>query len=159
MLMHGPTIFYALDYRSVSTFHRQSRYGGKILFLFCRWSSSLHMTKRRSTSLGFNSHGTQCPCFWTIPNTLKRFVTVDSSTCNLFPSPASVWNRSSSNISSNSLSSNFFGAPERSLSSSLKLLFLKRRNQSLHVVSDTALSPQVSTKILCAPAADLLWIK
>ena len=30
--MHGPKIFYALDYRSVSTFHRQSRYGAKNLF-------------------------------------------------------------------------------------------------------------------------------
>ena len=35
ILMHGRvygTIFYALDYRSVSTFHRQSRYGAKNLF-------------------------------------------------------------------------------------------------------------------------------
>ena len=27
-------------------------------------------------SLGFNSYGTQCPCFWIIPNTFKRFETV-----------------------------------------------------------------------------------
>ena len=41
MLMHYrayPTIFCALDYRSVSTFHRQSRYGAKSLSFsaFCR---------------------------------------------------------------------------------------------------------------------------
>ena len=30
--MHDPTIFYALDYHSVSTFHRRSRYGAINLF-------------------------------------------------------------------------------------------------------------------------------
>ena len=45
--------------------------------------------------------------------------------------------------------SNFFGAPERFLSSSLKSLYLKRRNQSLHVVSD-----RVGTRIPFASAAD-----
>ena len=32
MLMHGPMIVYALDYRNVSTYHLQSRYGAKKLF-------------------------------------------------------------------------------------------------------------------------------
>ena len=96
-------------------------------FLFCRWSSSSHVTKRHSTSLDFNSYGTQYPCFWIIPNIFKRFETVDSSTCNVFPSSASVWDRSSSSISSKSLSSNF--------SVSQNVLY-----QSLHVVSNRALS-------------------
>ena len=33
-IFYDPTIFYALDYRSVSTFHRQSRYGAKNLFFY-----------------------------------------------------------------------------------------------------------------------------
>ena len=77
-------------------------------FLFYRWSSSSHLTKRRSTPLGFNSNGTQCPCFWIIPITFKRFETVDSSTRNVFPSFASAWDRSSLSISSNSMSLNYF---------------------------------------------------
>ena len=45
----------------------------KNLFLFCPWSSCSHVTRRRSTFLGFNSYSTQCPCFWIIPCTFKRF--------------------------------------------------------------------------------------
>ena len=43
------------------------------LLLFCCWSSNSHVTRRRSTSLDFNSYGTQCPCFWIISNAFKCF--------------------------------------------------------------------------------------
>jgi len=89
-------------------------------FLFCR-SSCLHMRRRRSTSLGFNSYRTQYPCFWIISNTFKHFQTIVWSTANDSASSVSVWQKSSwSNEDSNSSSSNFFDAPERSLSSTSK---------------------------------------
>ena len=133
MLMHGhtifygPTIFHALDYRSVSTFLYSIASHDTVQktfpFLFCRWSSSSHVTKRRLTSLGFNSYGNQCPCFWIIPNTFKRFETVDSSTCNVFPCSANVWDRSSSSISSNYLSSNLFRCVRTFFSHKFKIIF------------------------------------
>ena len=45
-------------------------------FFFCRWKSCSHMTRCRSTSLGFNSYGNQFRCFWVIPNAFKHFKTV-----------------------------------------------------------------------------------
>ena len=36
-------------------------------FWFCLWSSYSQAKKRCSTSLGFNSYGTQFPCSWIIP--------------------------------------------------------------------------------------------
>ena len=79
MLMHArayPTIFYTLDYRSVSIhFSSPVTVRCKKPFLFCRWSSSSHVTKRRSTSLGFNSYSTQVLAsgsFLTLLNVLKQ---------------------------------------------------------------------------------------
>ena len=42
-------------------------------FRLCLSSSCSQANKRRSTSLGFNSYGTQFSCFWIIPMTLRRF--------------------------------------------------------------------------------------
>ena len=52
-------------------------------------------------------------------------------TLNDSASSSCVWLWSSSSNASNSLSSNFFGYPERRLSSTLKSPSLKRRNHSL----------------------------
>ena len=87
------------------------------IFSFLLLSSSLHVTKR---------------------HVLKQLIHQLVMFFQVLQAPDIGLHRVSS---SNSLSSNFCGAPERSLSSSSKSLFLKRRNQSLHVVSDRALSP------------------
>ena len=42
-------------------------------FRLCLSSSCSQANKRRSTSLGFNSYGTQFLCFWIIPMALRRF--------------------------------------------------------------------------------------
>jgi len=61
---------------------------------------------------------------------LNRTETACWVTFNDFASSSCVW--SSSSNAFNSLSSNFFGYPERGLSSTLKSPSLKRRNHSLH---------------------------
>ena len=108
---------------------------------FYCWSSCTHEQRRRPTSLGFKSYGTQFLCFWIISNAFKRFETVVWLTSNNSTSSASVWHVSSSSNASGSPSSNVFGVPERYLSSRSKSLFLKCLNQSLHVVFDRAWSP------------------
>ena len=120
MLMHNrvyPTIFYALDYRNVCTFHRQSRYSAKNL-LFSAVEAVVHTWQNPVRRLGFNSYGTQCPSsgsFLTLLNVLKQL----THQLVMF-----FWDRSSSSISSNFLSSKFFGAPQRFLSTSSKSLIL-----------------------------------
>ena len=42
-------------------------------FRFCLWSNCLQAKKRRLTSFGFNSYGTQFPYFWIILVASKRF--------------------------------------------------------------------------------------
>jgi len=111
------------------------------IFPFCRWGNYSYLKRCHSMSLGFNSYGTQCFCFWIISNTLKRFETVVWSTPNDYASSASIWHESSWSNVFNSSSSNFFGAAERFLSSTSKSLFLERLSQCLHVVSDRAWSP------------------
>ena len=113
----------------------------KTPFLSRRWSSCLHVTRRRLKPLDFNSYGTQCPSFWNISYAVKRFENVVWLTPNDSASSDFAWHESSWNNASNSLFSNFFGALERSLSLTSKSLFLKRLNQSLHVVSDRVWSP------------------
>ena len=103
------------------------------LFLFCCWSSCSHVTRCCLTSLGFNSYGTQCSCFWIISNAFKCFKTVVWSTPNDSASSVCTWYQSSWGNASNSSSSNFFGV--HSLSSTSKSLFLKHLNQSLLVIS------------------------
>jgi len=73
------------------------------------------------------------PCFWIIPMALNR--TGTGVTPNDSASFSYVWFWCSSNNTSNSLSSNFFGCPERGLSATLKSPSLKRRNYSLHDLS------------------------
>ena len=128
-------------------------------FFFGRWSSFSLVTRYRSMTLGFNTYGTQCPCFWIIPNAFKRFKMVVLSTLNDSISSACIWQESSRRTASNSSSLNFFGAPGCSLFSTSKSLFLKRLNESLHVVSNRAWSQLVSTRSLYASAADFFWIK
>ena len=74
---------------------------------------------------------TQFPCFWIIPMALNRAETVCWVTPNDSASSSCVWLWSSLSNASNSLSSNFFGCPERGLSSTLKSPSSKRRNHSL----------------------------
>ena len=81
-----------------------------------------------SMSFIFNLYGNQCPCFWIIPNALKRFKTVLWSTPNDSTSSVCVWHEPSWNKASNYLSSKFFSAPECSLSSTSKPLFFKYVN-------------------------------
>lgn len=73
--------------------------------LFGHWSSSWHVRKRRLTSLSFKSYSLGFKDF--------KLLTVDSSIGNVNTNYASVWHRSWSSNSSNYLSSNLFGAPER----------------------------------------------
>ena len=75
-------------------------------------------------------NGTLYPCFWIIPNIFKWFETVVWSTPNDSECSACAYHECSWSNASNSLSSNFFGAQERSLSSTSKLLFLKCLNQT-----------------------------
>ena len=88
----------------------------------------------------FQFIGTQFPCFWIIPMAFNHTETACWITPNDSASSSCVWLWSSSNVS-NSLSSNFFGYPERGLSSTLKSPSLKRRNYSLHDLSVGAVSP------------------
>ena len=110
MLMHGPMIFYVLDYRSVSTFHRQSRYGAKYLSFFAveavdhTWQNAVW---RLSTSIHTAHNVLASESFLTLSNVLKQLT--HQLVILVFPSSASVWDRSSSSISSNSFSSHFFG--------------------------------------------------
>ena len=116
ILMPGqayPTIFYALDFSAVEA-------------VVHMWQNAV---RRLSASIHTEPNVLASGSFPTPLNILKQL----THQLVMFSSSASVWDLSSSSISSNSLSSKFFGAPERSLSSSLKSLFLKRRNQSLHV--------------------------
>ena len=64
-------------------------------FLYCRWSSCLHVTRCRSTSLSFNSYGTQGLYFWIIPNVFKCFKLISCSTPNDSASSACAWHESS----------------------------------------------------------------
>ena len=63
-------------------------------------------------------------------------------TPNAEASSSCVWHESSSSNASNSASSMVFGIPSRGWSSTLKSPSLKRWNQSRHVVSLRAASPQ-----------------
>ena len=104
-----------------------------------------HWTERwlagKSVFLNFNSYGSQLLCFWIIPMDFNRTETACWVTPNVLASSSFVWVGSLSSNTSNSLFSNFFGYPQRSLSSTLKSPLLKRRNHSLHDLSVGALSP------------------
>ena len=97
-------------------------------FLFCRWSSCSPVIRGHSTSLGFNSNGTLCLCFWIMSNAFKGFETFVWSSPNNSASSACAWHESSWRNASNSSSSNFFGAPEHSLFSTSRSYFLKCLN-------------------------------
>ena len=165
MLMLGwayPTIFYPLDYCSIPTFHRQSRYGAKNLFFSAveavvhTWQNAWRSWTWRSTSLCFDSYGTQCPCFWIIPNTFKRF---DSLTCIIWPSSASAWDQSSSSNSSNSLSSHFFGAPESSLTSRTKIItFEASKPFSACCIRQSIVTISINKESMCF-SCRFLWNK
>ena len=75
------------------------------------------------------SCGTQFPCFWIIPNDVKRYEIVCWVTPNVNASSFCVWHKSSSN-NSNSVSSYTFGFPLRSLSSTSNSPFLNFWNYS-----------------------------
>ena len=102
-----PTISYTLRVILVYPIFIASHDMIKKTFLFCNWSSCSRVKRRRSTSLGFNSYGTQFPSFWIIPNAFKRFETVVWSTPNNSASSASVWHEFSLGNAFNSSSSNY----------------------------------------------------
>lgn len=85
-------------------FYSPVRIRCKKAFRFGRWSSSSQRKKRRSTSLGFNSYGTQFTYFYIVPYAFKRAETADGSTCDIFASSSSVCHGSWSSNSSNSSS-------------------------------------------------------
>ena len=130
--------------------------GYKKPFRFCLWSSCSHVKKRRSTSLGLSSCGTQYTCFCTIPIALRRFQIAGWVTPKVSASSFWVWHESWSNNASNSASSHFTGLPSRSLSLMSQLLLLKRRNQYSHVFIDGAYSPCAAHSNRC-PLAVLFF--
>ena len=77
MLMHGrayPTIFYVLDYRSVSTFHRRSPYGAKNLSFSAveavhTWQNAV---RRLSASIHTTHNVLASGSFVTLLNVLKQ---------------------------------------------------------------------------------------
>ena len=85
------------------------------------WADRWHAAK--STSLGFNSFGTQCTC--------KRLERVERSTPDDSISPSYVWHGFSSSNVSHSSSSIFFGWPGLSFSSVSKSPLLESLNLAL----------------------------
>ena len=122
---------------SVSTFHHQSLYDAKDLS-FSAVEAAVHSWQDAVWCL---SASTQCPCFQIIPKLFKHFKTIVWSTPNDSASSVCTWHESSWSNAPNTSSSNFFGAPECSLSSTTKSLFFKCLNQSLCVVSDRVWLP------------------
>ena len=96
---------------------------------------------RRSICLSFSSCGT-FPIFWTFPMACSRMEMAAWKTPNCSASIFCDWVSSSSKRACNWQSSKqpFLGRFSHFLSLRSKLLSLNRRNQSLHVVSDKALS-------------------
>lgn len=86
-----------------SDFHHHLQYDAKS-FSFCHSSSSWHVEILNLTSFGSNLYGTQCPCFWVIPNAIEHFVTVVWSSANDSTSSIYVWHVVLRNNASNSLS-------------------------------------------------------
>ena len=77
---------------------------------------------------------------WIFPIACKRLETHIGVTFNFFANSESVWHGLSYNNACSSASFNFFGCPERFLSSTqstLKLPLSKRWNHPLNVLSDT----------------------
>ena len=78
---------------------------------FGLWSSCSQGKKRRTTSLGFNYYGTQFPCFWIIPMSLRRF----GMTCCISPNHSAnsscFWHESSASDAFDSESSKIFSFP------------------------------------------------
>ena len=112
----------------------------KTIFDFV-WSSCSQTKKRRSTSLGFNSYGTQFPCMWIIPMALRRFEMAYWVTPNDSANSSYVWHKSSTSNASNSESSKTFPFPTPFRSSTSKSPLFKRWNHSRHVLSLRATSP------------------
>lgn len=108
-----PTFSTVTIFSRVYIFHRQPGYNAsrftceRMPFDFSR----LHLVRP------------QCPCFWIIPNPFEYFETVVRLIPNDSKSSASIWHGSLWSNTSNFLSSNFFQALERSLSSMSKSLF------------------------------------
>jgi len=100
---------------------------------FSLFESAIRKWKIAFQRLSVSVQGTQFPCFWIIPMTLNRTETVCWITPNDSANSSCVWLWSSSSNAFNS--SNFFGCPERGLSSTLKSPSLKRQNHSLHDLS------------------------
>ena len=80
MLMHSriyPTIFYVLDYSSISTFHRQSRYGAKNLLFSAveavvyTWQNAV---RRLSASIHTAPNVLASEWFLTLLNVLKQLI-------------------------------------------------------------------------------------
>ena len=99
---------------------------------FHKWVSPFHVSS-------FMSYGSHFPSFWIFPIACKRLEIVPWwSTPNAFANSSKVWVESSSSNACNSASLNFSGGFPRSLLLRSKSPLLKRRNQSVHVVSDEA---------------------
>ena len=128
-------------------------------FYLCPTSSISQVKNRRSPFLGVSSYGTQFPCFWVIPNDLKRCEIAGWVTPNVNASASCVWHESSSYNDSNSASSYTFGLPLRSLSSTSNSPFLNFWNHSRQLLSLKAASPYASTSNRCASAADFFKLK
>lgn len=79
---------------SLSIFHSNQNTMHKV-FLFCRCSTCSHVKSHRSTSFGFNSYGTQCPCFLIVSKRFKRFETIMWSTAKDSAISATLWHGSS----------------------------------------------------------------
>jgi len=124
----------------MSTSHLQSQSDAKNFFsvvfesAVCKWK------------IAFQRLSVSGPCFWfnflvfEFPMALNRTETA-------------CW------ITSNSLSSNFFGCPERGLSSTLKSSSLKRRNHSLHGFISWSSVTIISTSIVRYFAALFFQLK
>ncbi|GFQ65565.1 hypothetical protein TNCT_113811 [Trichonephila clavata] len=109
-----PNIFYVLDYRTVSAFHRWSRYGGENTIR--RLSASTHTAPNVLTS----------GSLLTLSNVSKLLTHLLVMKIVILPILC---------FETFSMRPNVF------YDQGSKSLFLKHRNQSLHVVSDRALSP------------------
>ena len=110
MFRHSPW-FSALGIFEVDPFSTPLTMQCKNPFRFCLWSSCSQAKKRHSTSLGFNSYGTQFLCFWIIPMALRHFEIAYWVTPNDSANFSYLWHESSTSNASNSESTKVFSFP------------------------------------------------